>query len=645
MKRLLLALLLAGALPAPAAAPLPAAQVPAAPARRASARAIAHYLSARRAEGQGDLPQALQEIRLALVFDEGSAQIRSLHAEMLARLDRLPEAEAEARRAVSLEPDGEPAADAWLLLGRIAAHRNDLPAARHTLREARRLELELAAARGPDEDRLPDAEPWRALARAELAGGDENGAAATWADLGRWLPAEAARGYREMARAALEARQPARAERWLRAATDVNPGESEAWRRLAQLAERRKAPAEARAGWEKALRADPEDLEALTALGRLSLKAGDAAAAAAYFRQFRLLDPDEAGAVAGVASAYLEARRPDEALAYLDAWKGAPDPRLPFVRGMALEALRRWADAAEAFGGVGREDPELWKNARLSRVYTLAQAGKNAQALRELDEQAPTRAGDARTAATRAWLLERLGRTEEALAVLRGAVAEREKTGEEEGTGDLYDALAQTLSRAGRNREAVALLQGAVARRPRDESLLYALAVAQGRASDAEAALAQMKALLVLNPEHAEAMNFVGYSYAERGVKLDEAERLLLRALEIRPDNGFFLDSLGWVYFQKGDLARAISTLESADRLAGPEPTILEHLGDAYRRGSRPVDAERTYRRALRSLDAGESQDPPDRARALRHGLEKKVRDLSPREARPAGPAGQVDMR
>jgi len=448
-----------------------------------------------------------------------------------------------------------------------------------------------------------------------------------------------------MARAALEARDPVRAERWLRAAAEAYPGDAEVWRRLAQLAERRKAPAEARAGWERALRSDPEDLEALTALGRLSLKAGDAGGAAAYFRQLRVLDPDEAGALASVASTYLEARRPDEALAQLDAWKGPPDPRLPFVRGMALEALRRWPEAAAAFGEVGREEPELWNNARVNRAYALAQAGKNAEALRDLDELAAARPGEARLVATRAWLLERLGRADEGLALLRRSLLEREKAGDSEGAGELSDALGQALSRAGRGAEAVAVLQQAVARRPRDEGLLYALAVAQERASDAEAALAQMRALLVLNPEHAEAMNFVGYSYAEKGVRLDEAEKLLLRALELRPENGFFLDSLGWIYFQQGDLPRAISTLESADRLAGPEPTILEHLGDAYRRGLRPADAEKAYRRALRSLDAGDSQDPPDRTRAQRLGLEKKLRELSPREARPAGPAGQVDTR
>lgn len=639
--RLLLALLLAGALAAPAAAAARGAPA----ARRASARAIAHYLSARRAEGQGDLPRALQEIRLALVFDEGSAQIRSLHAEVLARLDRLPEAEAEAHRAVRLDPEGETAADAWLLLGRIAAHRHDLPAARQALQQAQRLARAAAAARAPDEERLPDPEPWRVLARAELAAGDEAGAAATWADLGKSQPGEAARGYREMARAALEARDPARAERWLRAAAEAHPGDPESWRRLAQLAERRRAPAEARAGWERALRSDPEDLEALSALGRLSLKAGDAGGAAAYFRQLRMLEPDEAGALASVAQAYLEARRPDEALAQLDAWKGAPDHRLAFVRGMALEALRRWPEAAAAFGEVGREEPELWNNARVNRAYALAQAGKNAEALRELDELAAARPGEARLVATRAWLLERLGRVDEGLALLRRSLSEREKAGDSEGAGELSDALGQALSRAGRGGEAVAVLQEAVARRPRDEGLLYALAVAQERTSDAEAALAQMRALLVLNPEHAEAMNFVGYSYAEKGVRLDEAEKLLLRALELRPENGFFLDSLGWVYFQQGDLPRAISTLESADRLAGPEPTILEHLGDAYRRAQRSADAEKAYRRALRSLDAGESQDPPDRTRAQRLGLEKKLRELSPREARPAGPAGHVDTR
>lgn len=546
-----------------AAAPLRPA--PAAPegdgGRHVSAQAIGHYLGARQAEADGDLARALEELRLALVFDDGSPQIRVARAEVLAQLDRLHDAEREAQRAVALAPEGEEAADAWLLIGQIAVHRHDLARATGALRTAAALEVRLAAARGPDEDQTPDPEAWSVLARAQLEGGDEQGAAATWADLGKVLPAEGARGYRRMARTYLDGGDAARGGKYLRAAVALYPGDRDAWKLLAQLADRRDDAAEARTDWEGALRAEPEDTDALAALGRLSARAGDVAGAQAYFRQLRLLEPDDAGAAVAEAVAWVDARRPEDALTRLHAYDGAPDPRVPFARGLALEALKRWPDAAAAYFLVGTDAGDLWVDAQVNGAHALAQAGRPA--------------------------------------------------------------------------EAVALLGKALQRRPRDEGLLFARGVAEERAGNTDAALAQMKALLAIAPDHAEALNFVGYTYAERGVHLDEAERLLGRALELRPGNGFFLDSLGWIYFRKGELARALQALERADAAAGAEPTILEHLGDAYRRAQRGADAERAYRRALSTLDAGGSDDGPERTARQRAGLERKLRELGGRAGTP----------
>jgi Flp pilus assembly protein TadD len=438
-----------------------------------------------------------------------------------------------------------------------------------------------------------------------------------------------------MARWFLEKRDPARAEKYLAAATAQLPGDLEAWKGQAQLAERRRAFAQARTAWEAALRADPDDLDALSALGRISARLGDLPAAQAYFRQFRLLEPDDVAALVATAMGWIDARRADEALAQLDAWKGPPEARLAFARGLALEELRRWAEAAAAFAAIGADDRDLWATAQVNRAYALAQAGRNAEALVAVEIAVTARPEEARPVATRAWVLERLGRLGEAERSLRTALAGRWVRGVE-GRTDLVEALARALARAGKPAEAVDLLREEVAAQPRDEDLLFALGVAQERVGDLAAALSQMRALLALSPDHAEALNFVGYSYAERGERLDEAERMVGRALELRPGNGYFLDSLGWIYYQRGDLGRAVTTLEQADALSGPEPTILEHLGDAYRRAQRPADAEKAYARALRSLDAGESQDGPERAVAQRLAVERKLRELGAREARPA---------
>jgi tetratricopeptide (TPR) repeat protein len=91
-----------------------------------------------------------------------------------------------------------------------------------------------------------------------------------------------------------------------------------------------------------------------------------------------------------------------------------------------------------------------------------------------------------------------------------------------------------------------------------------------------------MRRILDIQPEHADALNYIGYTYAEQGVRLEEAMDLIQKALKIKPDSGYIIDSLGWVYYQKGLYDEALKYLLEAAKLVPNDPTILEHLGDVY---------------------------------------------------------------
>ena len=164
--------------------------------------------------------------------------------------------------------------------------------------------------------------------------------------------------------------------------------------------------------------------------------------------------------------------------------------------------------------------------------------------------------------------------------------------------------------------EAIALAQRLVEAQPKNDRYLFVLGALQGEAGDRAAAVATVRRAIEANPENAAALNYVGYSLAEQGENLDEAERLIRRALVLQPNDGFFLDSLGWVYFQRGDYTRAIDELQRAAESTGDDPTINEHLADAYRKLGREPEALRVYREAL-----AKTEDPAQRAR-----LEEKIR-------------------
>src|SRR5436309_12650696 len=167
-------------------------------------------------------------------------------------------------------------------------------------------------------------------------------------------------------------------------------------------------------------------------------------------------------------------------------------------------------------------------------------------------------------------------------------------------------------------KSAIALLERVVARNPDNDRYRFTLGAAYDEAKDKTRTIEQMRRAVELNPKNAPALNYLGYTYAEMGVQLDEAERLIRRALAIEPDDGFYVDSLGWVYYQRGDYPRAVEQLEHAVELAGEDPTVAEHLGDAYDRGGHPHDALRLYRDALaRAKDTPQIDRLKDKIRSL----------------------------
>ena len=102
---------------------------------------------------------------------------------------------------------------------------------------------------------------------------------------------------------------------------------------------------------------------------------------------------------------------------------------------------------------------------------------------------------------------------------------------------------------------------------------------------------------MVRQPESAQAYNALGYSYAERNLKLDEARTLIERALSIAPNDYYIVDSLGWVLYRQGDLAGALAQLERA-YAARPDPEVAAHLGEVLSALGRVDEARRVLREA-----------------------------------------------
>jgi Flp pilus assembly protein TadD len=227
-------------------------------------------------------------------------------------------------------------------------------------------------------------------------------------------------------------------------------------------------------------------------------------------------------------------------------------------------------------------------------LQTLTRCGEGDLAWQEMKDLTQENPGD-----YRAWILlcvahETEGGREEALDALRQA--------SQVAPPDSLDALldlADGFSRLDRHDEAEEILAGARRLDREPARVWYAVASVRERARDFRGAESAIRRVLELEPESAQALNFLGYLYADQNRNLEEAVRLIRQALEQEPDNGFIVDSLGWAYFRLGRLDSARAELERAIRLVGEDPIILEHLGDVQLAGEDRDAAHRTYRRAL----------------------------------------------
>ncbi len=134
--------------------------------------------------------------------------------------------------------------------------------------------------------------------------------------------------------------------------------------------------------------------------------------------------------------------------------------------------------------------------------------------------------------------------------------------------------------------------------RPGDRSTVFNLAAVNEKRGDFAGAETLLAGLHESLPDDAAVCNFYGYILAEMKKDLGHAEELVKHALSQEPENGFFIDSLGWVYYQRGEYQSAVDELERAIRIVGQDPVILEHLGDAYSALARYRDALAAYQQS-----------------------------------------------
>ncbi len=311
---------------------------------------------------------------------------------------------------------------------------------------------------------------------------------------------------------------------------------------------------------------------------------------------------------------------------YLDAYPKARQVRLAYAR--ALVGEKQFAEARREYSvllDANKDDPEaVYAVALLSlQLNDLAAAESGFKRLLDLD------IGDVNVARYYLGQIAEQGkRPEEALswyekvtpgeqylaANVRAAALLAKQGKLEAGQKILQQAAvadpservplliteAQLLSDAGRTADAFRLLDDALAAQPEQPELLYETAMLADKLGRFDVLERNLRLLIKLQPDHAQAYNALGYSLAERNLDLDEAQRLIDKALALSPDDAFILDSKGWVLYRRGDNNGALGYLQKAYSQR-PDPEIAAHLGEVLWMLGRHEEAEKTWNAAIRA--------------------------------------------
>ncbi len=187
----------------------------------------------------------------------------------------------------------------------------------------------------------------------------------------------------------------------------------------------------------------------------------------------------------------------------------------------------------------------------------------------------------------RARILAQQGQLDRGRDVLRNARVE-----DAEQRVQLYVAEAALLREAKRPEEAFSLLESRLAEQPEQPDLMYETALMAERLNKVELMEVRLRRLIELRPDNPQAYNALGYAYADRNERLTEARQLIEKALALAPDDGFILDSMGWVLFRQGDLPGALAYLERS-YAKREDPEIAAHLGEVLWAMGRQDDARR----------------------------------------------------
>ena len=377
-------------------------------------------------------------------------------------------------------------------------------------------------------------------------------------------------------------------------ALEIDPKHPDALRWLAMLYASQGKLEEAVAAYEQLLPQEPDDQFVLTTLADLYVLQDHLPKAVALYERLIMSFGSSSQLHFNLGVLYGRMGQFDEAIQELSrAYELGPDSlEIRLAMGLTYELHGKPDYAAAHYEDAIRLDPfnpKLYHHAARAHLS----AGQYAEAAADYQSVLDLTPHDleAITGLVRAWMAQQ--RFAEAAQLLGKKLSELNEPPE------LYLALGLVYREAEQAQESMRAFERAIAKKPDYAQAHFYLAAQLDQLDRKREARASLRRTLEIDHNHSDAMNYLGYLDIDAGENLTEAKSLIEQALLLDPDNGAYIDSLGWAYYKMGRLDEAILQLERAARLLDTDPVIFEHLGDAYAKRKDDERARYYWRKAL----------------------------------------------
>ncbi len=294
--------------------------------------------------------------------------------------------------------------------------------------------------------------------------------------------------------------------------------------------------------------------------------------------------------------------------------------------GLIYRNQEEYGQAMDAFNKIVALGPNQAPRGESLIIETLRLEKNPKKAMEEANRAVKQYPKDRSLAMLRASLLGEQGHVNEATGVLKGML-----------NGSPHDAsvklaMAQIYMTAKQYDQAQATVEGLLQQKMDASNQEYAqflLGSIYERQKNIDAAEQQFRKVLATDPLNSEAANYLGYILADRGINLDESVKYIQQALKLQPNNGAYLDSLGWAYFKMKRFDLAQPPLEKAATLLSSDPTVLDHLGHLYLAMGKKKEAAQEWERALKEwpkavdsdFDAKQAAQLEKQLKTLKHHL------------------------